>query len=379
MATLSAGELQKTRTPDRCKIFLDKIIKGEPFITKKGSFVCSALHVDSIVLDNFKGPQAKRNFDYIFNYIKTNKKITINLEGKVENRKQKISISDIEKTSEFGGQAANSGGKINKGILFEKNLEQDLLQWQLKGEMGDYHYKKFLIDFFKEKKGALEKVLGEGVLNKKRPIMKDSKGLYVSQLGRPRNLDVGSTVTDITLKIKNQREPIYLSLKSTNTVTFFNSGIKKFFTRDDIQSGTIQTEMGKELLHLFGLDSVRFCQVFNKYTGIKSTEKQKGVEVKLNSEMKKNLKEFTKTVIGYGFELIHEDNRGVIHWRTMDERTLDRASTIESLHVYYGGISGAGKRIDIIAETPIYTLKFNIRSKDGGILPTHMMCDYTEK
>ena len=45
----------------------------------------------------------------------------------------------------------------------------------------------------------------------------------------------------------------------------------------------------------------------------------------------------------------------------------------------FGGQSGEGKRIDIIALTPTYSLKFNIRSKNGGILPTHIMCDYKER
>lgn len=379
MATLNVGELQKTRTPDRCRIFLDKIVKQEPFVTKKGSFVCTTLFVDSYILDKFKNSQTKKTVEFLFNHIKKNKKVVIQLEGKLDGRKQKISINDIEKTSEFGGKAANSGGKINRGILFEKNLEQDFLQWQLKGETGTYHYKKFLLDFFSKRKGALIEVMGEGVLNKKRPIMKDAKGLFVSQLGRQRDLDVGSTVTDITLKMTDENKPIYLSLKSTSSVTFFNSGIKKFFTKEDIESGLIKTETGKELLDLFGLDSVMFCQVFNKYAGLKSTEKQKGIDVPLNSERKNKLKEFTESVIGYGYELIHEDNRGIIHWTTMDQKTLNRAADIQSIKVYYGGISGTGKRIDIIAETPMYTLKFNIRSKDGGLLPTHLMCDYSEK
>jgi len=387
MANLSVAELQKTRTPDRCQIFLDKIFKGEPFVTKVGPLVCTTLFVDKLQINKFKGPSANNDKKQLFNYIKKAKKPLIGIEGKVGNRRVRAMINDLEKTSEFGGKAVTQkyGGKAdetmggNKGLIFEKNLEKDLKQWQLKGETGSYKYKDFLKEFFGYHKKAIEAILPEGAMNKKRPIMKDSKGLYVSQQGKPRMTDVGSTVTDITLKMKGLKDPLYLSLKSTNTVTFFNSGIKKFFTKEDIESGNIKTDTGQELLKLFGLNAREFCAVFNKYTGIKSTEKQKGIDVKLDASMKKDLMEFTKTVIGYGFELVHEDNKGHVHWTTMDEKTMTRAATIESMKIYYGGISGSGKRVDIIAQTPMYELKFNIRSKDGGILPTHMMCDYTSK
>lgn len=379
MANLSVEELKKVRTPDRCEIFLDKIWKEEPFLTKSGNLKCSKLYVDNFVISKFKGPSSKKDKQQIFNYIKNNKKPLIGLEGKVGNKVVRVMITEIEKTSEFGGKSGGTGEPTNKGIIFERNLEKDLQQWLMKGDKGKYKYESFLKKFFKHYKSGLKEIVPEGALNKKRPIMMDTKGLYVSQLGRPRMLDVGSTVTDITLKMHNMNNPLYLSLKSTNTVTFFNSGVKKFFTKDDIESGNIKTKMGKELLSLFGVDTIKFCSVFNKYTGIKSTDKQTGEDVKLTSAQKTKLKEFTETVIGYGFELVHEDNSGVVHWKTMDKKTMEKAATIESMKVYYGGISGGGKRVDIIAETPIYTLKFNIRSKDGGILPTHMMCDYTEK
>ena len=46
---------------------------------------------------------------------------------------------------------------------------------------------------------------------------------------------------------------------------------------------------------------------------------------------------------------------------------------------YYGGKKSAGKRVDIDIETPFITLKINIRNKQGGVYPSHIMCDYTFK
>ena len=46
---------------------------------------------------------------------------------------------------------------------------------------------------------------------------------------------------------------------------------------------------------------------------------------------------------------------------------------------YYGGMKSGGKRIDIVVDTPYITLKFNIRNKQGGVYPSHIMCDYSFK
>ena len=43
---------------------------------------------------------------------------------------------------------------------------------------------------------------------------------------------------------------------------------------------------------------------------------------------------------------------------------------------YYGGKTSAGKRVDIDIDTPNIMLKINIRNKQGGVYPSHIMCDY---
>ena len=47
--------------------------------------------------------------------------------------------------------------------------------------------------------------------------------------------------------------------------------------------------------------------------------------------------------------------------------------------INYGGMDGKGKRIDIECESGKYKFKFNIRNKQGGQYPTHVMCDYKKK
>ena len=48
-------------------------------------------------------------------------------------------------------------------------------------------------------------------------------------------------------------------------------------------------------------------------------------------------------------------------------------------YVKYGGKTSAGKRVDIEIDTPNITLKINIRNKQGGVYPSHIMCDYIFK
>jgi len=45
----------------------------------------------------------------------------------------------------------------------------------------------------------------------------------------------------------------------------------------------------------------------------------------------------------------------------------------------YGGRSGKGKRVDIRFSNTYFDFKVNIRNKQGGKYPSHIMCDYVSK
>jgi hypothetical protein len=64
----------------------------------------------------------------------------------------------------------------------------------------------------------------------------------------------------------------------------------------------------------------------------------------------------------------------------IDDKYNKSASKITSQpKVYYGGADGEGKRVDIVFESAKYIFKVNIRPKDRGVYPTHIMCDYRAK
>ena len=49
-----------------------------------------------------------------------------------------------------------------------------------------------------------------------------------------------------------------------------------------------------------------------------------------------------------------------------------------SCQVFYGGLGGQGKRIDMVIKTPMYKMKVNIRDTQGTDgYPTRIMGDFT--
>lgn len=315
---------------------------------------------------------------------------------------KKVKISDLKTKSkitakmDFGrgtrGIAAESKSKIvgskdksdaggNKGILFEKELIATIDKYQ-KGDRITNNSQLKCVEEIYEKydlKNKDVKLIPEGALNKKRPIVFQGDGIYIGGS----NFDIGSTVTDITLQARDPKTKrdtnVYLSLKYGNTVTFFNSGVQKILTKSEIDKGMINNANGLTVLKLFGIDPRKFCNVFLGYTS-GAIEKKVDMEDTFDKLDKTILKNLIKSGVGYGYELVHKDNKGSIHNIKMTSSQLDISSTPKSCKVYYGGLGGGGKRIDMVVETPMFTLKFNIRSKFRGIIyPTHMMCDYTIK
>ena len=69
-------------------------------------------------------------------------------------------------------------------------------------------------------------------------------------------------MTDITVFADNK--PVYLSLKATGTVTFFNAGVTKFLIADEMKKyKTIKNPQGLTLLKMLGISPVSLAQVFN--------------------------------------------------------------------------------------------------------------------
>ena len=272
----------------------------------------------------------------------------------------------------FGEGSRGGRGTQNKGNLFEYELAKDIEAWW-RGEEPSSEETVGLINDLVDRYG-IDKwkelyVDAEGAENKPRPLLINGNDVLVS----PGLVDIGATVTDITLrqgKDKNAKAGVYLSLKFSGTVTFFNAGTKKYLTDAELQKGVITNAGGLALLDMFGLNNAVFCSVFN------GKGKKLFSEDTTSKVNKKALENLIKSGIGYGFHMVHKMGNKIIS-KEVNKTYRDAAAKVTSVKVYYGGKSGNGARVDIEVVTPKYILKFNFRNKQGGKYISHLMCDYS--
>jgi len=173
----------------------------------------------------------------------------------------------------------------------------------------------------------------------------------------------------------------YISQKSSGLVTFINSGVQKeCFNKEEMKQCDI-TEKGKTLLGILGLEVVPFCRIFNNYdTGNKLFNKDIAIlynrEFKFdlvdNIFLKKNLEDLIKKSMGEGTIIISHrlGDKDIVY------KNKEKKINILKYNSYYGGKSKTAKRIDVYIETEEMMFQFNIRNKQGGIYPSHLMCDF---
>ena len=286
-----------------------------------------------------------------------------------------ISLSELKSVAPgikiaWGNGSRGGGGVANKGIGFERDLETDLIAYKEEGiDSKRIKAKTFLVDLEKYydlgKANSID-VKSEGALNKKRPLTFMGSQPIISGGGTDYN--IGATVTDLTL-LKNNK-PIYLSLKYGGTVSFFNIGISKILNATEINSGMISNGSGVALLDTFGVDNVKFCQVFTQYGSNVKNEQVVDVTSKIDRQ---KLTNFIMSGIGYGYHLVHKKGNEIHHFEMTKEK-LKKASTPQKVMVRYP--LGIAKRIDVYIMTPVFELKINMRSSSGGIYPSHIFADY---
>lgn len=286
-----------------------------------------------------------------------------------------VSLTELKRlapgiTISWGNGSRGGAGAANKGIGFERDLESDLIAYKEEGVDSErIKAKTLLIDL--EKYYDLDRarsidVKSEGALNKRRPLTFMGNQPIISGGGSDYN--VGSTVTDLTLM--KDGKPIYLSLKYGATVTFFNIGVSTILKPTEINSGMIADSNGKSLLSMFGIDNVKFCRIFAEHGSGKGQEEVEDVTSRINTSV---LTKFIMSGIGYGYHLVHKEGSGIHHFE-MTKGKLQKACTPQRVIVRYP--FGSAKRIDVTVITPVFQLKINIRNKQGGLYPTHVMADY---
>lgn len=261
------------------------------------------------------------------------------------------------------------GASANKGIGFEGDVVNDLQNFKDGNE--EYKYPdlvKEIIEEFKLTPDNFE-IVPEGKENKRRPIVFKSDGPIIDFSGS----NIAATLTDLT--IKKDSETFYLSLKFGGTLTFFNAGVTKIFTPEEMKSGEVKNSSGVALLDMLGIDNKLFCRVFNEYGETNFAEFKETV----NDFDQGKLTRLVSSGIGDGYYML-KGKEGSYDFFLVDEAYNKEASTPTSgITIYYGGTGGDGKRIDVAFESSKYVFKINIRNKQGGTYPSHIMCDYKAK
>lgn len=295
-----------------------------------------------------------------------------------------IELKNLKKVDDFGGRGAG-GKKVNLGNQFEEHWVQDS-ESVLQGQTSGRRYINKIVELNeklqKEKKLAFSGVVAEGGANKSRPLVFSGNGLVVAAEGVLTE-QMGSTLTDVTFQYGEKKEPVYLSLKFGSTLTFFNSGVggrngPLLFTPNMIKDYKITSPAGKVFLQMFGMDEIKFCEAFNTYPRTKPIANHKVISRDYDSSA---IQKLLRSGIGYGYYMVHHKGTGTnIDIYEIDQSYMRAAATITGgITIYYGGMDGKGKRIDIECESSKYKFKFNIRNKQGGQYPTHVMCDYKKK
>lgn len=335
------------------------------------------------------GPYNQHGFEYammVIDHILNNDKIRLGANGEEEFDLTQISKEDldklesirqdIEKTSSdtFDNVVSKYGLKWNK--IFKGVFSHN--EGGNKGNHFDTQFKEkyYLFEDKIKKIFPYESLTGEISLdswkNQSRPLHFNGDKITV---GAPKDdFNIGSTVTDIT--VPTDKGNIYLSLKYGPKVTFGNPGIKRIF--DDKFFNGEPSDNAKALCDMLSIDIEKMRSVFNNYN---KDENKNDVNIDITKELSDNdnLKVFLKSMIGCGYVLVHE-LKGEVHFIDMLKTDkLDDLVKVDKATIDYGGKSGTGKRVDITIENDKIKLLINIRNKQGGVYPTHIMCDYVFK
>jgi len=327
---------------------------------------------DPLVLDPDSPNTAKitRALQRDNNFIEfLSKKLNIKIDGLNGGKWEGLSIK-------WGEGSRGGRGVKSKGLGFEDELYADLETLRdediNQSNLDKFKYPNLIIEIAKEL--GLEQdnftIVKESDKNQSRPLAFDGGGPVI----KFSNETAAATLTDIT--ITKGSTNYYLSAKFGNTLTFFNSGITKVLPTDEIKSGEIKNQDGKALLATLGIDNKTFCKVFNDYPDA-DFSKLNGSTSKYDSAKLKNL---IKSGIGEGYYMVKAGGKGGYEFSKIDSKYANLASDVTGpVSVYYGGLGGNGKRIDVVVESALYKFKINIRNKQGGLYPSHIMCDYVKK
>ena len=407
MANLSLPAIaREERHQYRTALLVNKVFKQEGydnnFMTDLGLFYATQITLNDELFTRYSPDLADKILSAYGN--RGHGRVVLDLKGRLVGQTGlvKLSINKIEKSEDFGGQPAG-GKKENRGLKFEKEIYERFREC-IQGKKCEGQYADaamyILEKCAKDVGSPVIDIDPEGDKNTPRPLHATYPFIMPAiPIGH------GKLLTDITL-IHTNRAKSFLSLKYTSTLSFVNAGIKvRHLLSIQIQNGKIITPAGKALLKVLGIDNELFCNVFkDRRSGTWWRTKDnsgKDKNVVLLEEEKKNtnpkgsrpwvvniqnkidkepFEKLISTAIGANYYMVHGlPPKNVWFWNMTKALNLRAKRPIGPMWLYYGGKQGSGKRIDIEFSNSYFDFKLNIRNKQGGLYPSHLMLDYTSK
>tara|TARA_B110000211_G_scaffold219766_1_gene265812 strand:+ start:604 stop:1740 length:1137 start_codon:yes stop_codon:yes gene_type:complete len=301
-------------------------------------------------------------------------------------------------TGSRGGKYRGAGGFNIESEVYntlKRDISLDLYHLRSAGivfgklcptKMTSSLFKKIKTNVTTNKQHLLEGISKNNIENTHRPISIKKQDIYFAN-------NTNRNIADMTLHFNYLHSETagtlsvsdeYISQKSTGLVTFINAGVRtKCFNPADLKNCLISKKLGVLLLKTLGLDMASFCNVFNNYANnnisdIKLIAKKHNRKFNFinaaadNKDFCNNLQKLIRKSMGNGNSIIsHRINSKDIIYKTSDKNIK-----LLSYQSYYGGKKKTGKRVDIEVKTDNMIFTFNIRSKSGGIYPTHLCCDF---
>tara|TARA_Y100000768_G_C23924337_1_gene656691 strand:+ start:170 stop:1324 length:1155 start_codon:yes stop_codon:yes gene_type:complete len=376
MANLTLAELRKYEY--RAPLFVDKVFnknkKINKFATDDGLFEAIYIKLDGKTYDKYN-----LTIEKLINNKDTKRcEVVGTLQG--QPGRKTLNLNKFQKSEEFGGQPVG-GKRENKGNIFERELGNRFVEI-LNGGVAKGLYSKQAEKIIKITSKTLGSApmssLVEAGANKARPLILEG-GEPIIKPGVP--IQHGPQLTDITLTHKNKKKS-YLSLKFGSTLTFVNSGVARyFFPATEMEKGKLSNPTGIAVLKALGIDNQKFCDVFTKYGKVQGKPTVPNhIENVAGKVNKAGLHRLLTTAIGANYWMVHGKEGGVVDFWFMPASRNNAMATITGpIMLMYGGVDGKGKRIDMKFSNQYFDFKLNIRNKQGGLYPSHLMVDYKSK